>query len=107
MQKRLLSIGIATILSISSFAQLMQPLSSPNGKLQLKVSVDKDIKYSVYDNGQLLMKDNVAGMKFAGIKESKYSAVSTKGTIKEKITSPNYKFSSFESEYNKMICNFK
>lgn len=100
-------LGLAMMMSIPSFAQLTQPMSSPDGKLTLEVSVDKDIKYSVYDGGQLLMKDNVAGMKFAGIKESKYSVVSTKGTIKEKITSPNYKFSSFESEYNKMVCNFK
>lgn len=107
MKKKNLSMVVALMMAIPCFAQLTQPLSSPNGELELQVSVDKDIKYSVYDNGQLLMKDNVAGMKFAGIAPSKYSKVTTNGTVKEDISASNYKLSTIHSEYNHMVCNFK
>lgn len=107
MKKMNVSMVLALMVAMPCFAQLTQPLSSPNGKLELQVSVDKDIKYSVYDNGLLLMKDNVAEMDFDGIAPSKYSKVTTIGPIKENITAPNYKFSSLQSEYNRLQITFK
>lgn len=107
MIKKNVFIVIAIMMAIPSFGQLTQPVSSPDGRLTLEVSVDNDIKYSVYDEGKIVMKDNVAGMTFAGIKESKYENVSVNGTVKEDIFAPNYKFSTVHSEYNRMVCNFK
>lgn len=98
---------IMTLLAIPAMAQLTTPLRSPDGRLEVSVSVDKQITYSVYDNGLLLMKDNVAEMDFDGIAPSKSSKVTTNGPIKEKITAPNYKFSSLQSEYNRLLITFK
>jgi len=95
------------MLTLPSFAQLTTYLKSPNGKIEVKLQVDKNIHYSISDNGTQLMKDNVAEMKFAGISQSKYSSVNTKSSIKEVIYAPNYKQSQIKSEYAQTIIKFK
>jgi len=111
MMKKNLLFVVALVLGIPTFAQLTTPLHSPDGRLTVEVSVDKSITYSVKENNNnnnnFLMKDNVAELKIAGVKESKYSSVTVNGVVKEKITAPNYKQNTINSEYNRMIINFK
>lgn len=104
--KKLILIG-AMMFTLPSFAQLTTYLKSPNGNIEVKLQVDKNIRYSISDNGKELMRDNVAEMKFMGIAQSKYSSVNTKSTIKEDITAPNYKQSQIKSEYSQTIIKFK
>lgn len=87
-------------------AQTTASLTSPNGKIKVEVNADKELVYTVIDNGNTLL-TNTIGIDIAGAKPSNFFAAKDLKTTKESITAPNYKFASYTTEYNAYIINNK
>lgn len=87
-------------------AQTTASLTSPNGKIKVEVNADKELVYTVIDNGNTLL-TNTIGIDIAGAKSSKFFATKDMKSTKESITAPNYKLATFTSEYNTYIINNK
>ncbi|MCQ2257280.1 MAG: glycoside hydrolase family 97 protein [Bacteroidaceae bacterium] len=87
-------------------AQIKASHTSPDGTIKVEVNADKDIRYSVIDNGKTLM-NNTIGLDIAGAKECVYYSTKSMKPVKETITAPNYKFSSFTNEYNAFTISSK
>ncbi|MDI9551974.1 MAG: GH92 family glycosyl hydrolase [Bacteroidota bacterium] len=105
--KRLVSIILATALSVCAFSQ---NISSPDRKLNLRVD-KKTCTYSVKYDGQQVMAGSVAQLElydgsFAWEEGAKVK-ISKKRKVREQIDATFYKQKSFEYVYNSMVLDFK
>jgi len=103
---KLLLTALTLASSISLQAQTSASLLSPNGKIKLEVNGNKELQYTVIDNGNTLM-TNTISLDIESIKTSNYNSVKTLKTVKETITAPNYKFAQYDSEYTAIMVNNK
>lgn len=86
-------------------------LKSPDGKLEVAVTVDKQITYSLTHEGQLLLDKSAIALVLADGKESVLgNNARVKGnktrSITEEIVSPNYRVRSFTTCFNEINLNF-
>lgn len=85
-------------------------LKSPNNKIEVKVSLNDDIHYSVWHSGQKLLDESKIALELSdGIvlgKTPKLIICKTK-LFNEKIVSPFYRNQSFTTEYNEANLKFK
>ncbi len=108
--KNLIIITILFVLSTNVLAQKAYQLQSPDGKLSVQVTVDKNITYVVLHEGvEIITPSTVSiglqdGRSF-GI-NSKISNVKT-STVNTTISSPFYKRKEIKDEYNEMILSFR
>ena len=79
-------------------AQVMTKLASPNNKVVVEIKADKELTYSIIDDGTRLM-SGTPNLLLEGKKTSQYSGTATK-SAKEHFDAPNYKLTSFDDAYN-------
>ncbi|MBQ0023526.1 MAG: glycoside hydrolase family 97 protein [Prevotellaceae bacterium] len=89
--------------TLSAKAQIATSVTSPNGKLKIEVNADKQLKYSVIDNGNTLIKESVADLVMTGKKDGKFTAASKQKLVKETTDAPLYKMASVSDEYNQIV----
>ena len=85
-------------------------ISSPNNKISVDLTIGEKIKYTVIDNGNILMKDNNISLNIENVGEiGEKAKVASKRTksINENIKAPFYKQSSFDISYNSLTLNLK
>ena len=73
-------------------------ISSPNNKISVDLTIGEKIKYTVIDNGNILMKDNNISLNIENVGEiGEKAKVASKRTksINENIKAPFYKQSSW------------
>lgn len=106
---------ILTALLLGAFSQAFSAdkkynVTSPNGLLQMELTVGKELKYSVKDNGTLLLKDNAISLNIEGKGEignnAKVASKQNK-TVSETIDAPFYRQKSIENKYNSLKLKFK
>lgn len=106
---------ILTALMLGAFLQAFSAdkkynVTSPNGSLQMELTVGKELKYSVKDNGTLLLKDNVISLNIerkGEIGNNAKVASKQNKTISETIDAPFYRQKSIENKYNSLKLKFK
>lgn len=86
-------------------------LKSPDGKLEVAVTIDKQITYSLTHEGQLLLDKSAIALVLADGKKSVLgNNARVKGnknrSITEEIVSPNYRVRSFTTSFNEINLNF-
>ena len=91
------------MLTLVAVAQVSGTLSSPDGNLVVRIHADKQLTYSLADHGQMLMKDNVAQLSFAGHKASAFKRITKPLHVVEDITAPLYKQPSIHDVYNQLV----
>ena len=101
--KRYILSGITFMLTLVALAQVSGTLSSPDGNLVVRIHADKQLTYSLADHGQMLMKDNVAQLSFAGHKASAFKRITKPRRVVEDITAPLYKQPSIHDVYNQLV----
>ena len=104
MKHLLFAIGFTTFASFAH-AQVNTNISSPNGKLKIEIKADKELNFTVTDDGKQLI-SSTPDLLFQGKKPSQYHGSSTKA-VKEHFDAPNYKITSFDDEYNQLIVKNK
>jgi len=106
----LLIIGFITCCVINLEAESMVKLSSPNGKLEVKVSLNRGIEYEVY-HGQ----DKILNKSSISIQLMDGSSLGSNPRLKkllrrsssDSISAPFYKRSEILDEYNEMLLQFR
>ena len=101
--KRHISTFASLILSLSALAQVNTSLTSPDGKLTVRINADKQLTYSLIDQGKTLMQDNLADLTFTAGKSGKFVSSTKAKTIRESIQAPLYKQARLEDVYNQLI----
>ena len=104
MKHLLFAIGFTTFASFAH-AQVNTNISSPNGKLKIEIKADKELNFTVTDDGKQLI-SSTPDLLLQGKKPSQYHGSSTKA-VKEHFDAPNYKITSFDDEYNQLIVKNK
>lgn len=88
--KRHVSTLASLVFSIVATAQVNTSLTSPDGRLTVRINADKQLTYSLVDQGKTLMQDNLADLTFTAGKSGRF-VISTKvRTIRESIQAPLY-----------------
>lgn len=114
MKKRYLSIlsflSVFLCLSIAISAQKQMNLKSPNGKLEVQLSIGKSLEYSITHNNDLILDKSAIALVLNdgtayGI-DSKLSKSSEK-SFNKKIIAPIYKRETVEDTYNELTLQFK
>ncbi len=90
----------AVAFSANAAAQVKATLTSPNGKLKVEVNADKQLEYSIIDNGKALMQNSVADLTFAGKKAGKFTSATKPKSVMESTAAPLYKQTTVSDEYN-------
>lgn len=102
MKTRLTIIGLLAV-ATSAMAQVKATLTSPNGELKVEVDANKQLVFSVIDNGKTLMKDNVAELIMQGKSAGKFTSATKQSKVKESISAPLYKQAMLNDEYNQIV----
>lgn len=92
--------SITFALSLNCTAQVNTQLSSPDGRLKVEIKADKQLEYSIVDEGNTLLKNSVADLVFTNKKAGKFTAASKQKTVTESIAAPLYKAASLNDKYN-------
>ena len=100
--RRHISTFASLILSLSALAQVNTSLTSPDGKLTVRINADKQLTYSLVDQGKTLMQDNLADLTFTAGKSGKFVGSTKAKTIRESIQAPLYKQAQLEDEYTQL-----
>lgn len=85
-------------------------LKSPDGKLVMEITVDKDIRYRMSHDGQQILAPSAIAMTLGdGVVLGKEAQVTGKEqrTAEEKITAPFYRFKEITTAYNELNLKFK
>ncbi len=104
MKKIFLSILALAAFAYASAADKVETLTSPNGKIKVEVSVGSELKFSVYDGANTLMKDSRIGLTVQNGPKVGTAALKkrTNATINEQIPSPFYRELSVQNNCNEM-----
>lgn len=110
MRKISLLLFILAVYCSSSFSQKQFQLKSPDGKLQVNISVGKTISYSVEHGGDIMLSPSEISMKLGdgttfGI-DPKFSGSSTK-SVNQTIDAVIYKKDKIIDHYNELTLKFK
>ena len=104
--KRVFLATLATVFALCMQAQdtSMPTFTSPDGVLKVIIHTqNNEVKYTIYEgelkDGNIYALDNNIALNIEGAKEGRYTISSPK-LVKEHFDAPNYKLSSFDSEYN-------
>jgi alpha-glucosidase len=104
--KRVFLATLVTVFALCMQAQdtSMPTFTSPDGVLKVIIHTqNNEVKYTIYEgelkDGNIYALDNNIALNIEGAKEGRYTISSPK-LVKEHFDAPNYKLSSFDSEYN-------
>ena len=102
--RNLTSTLLLLILPVWASAATVRKVTSPDGKLQVRINVGTGISYSVFDGDKMLQKDNKAGMTIDGTDVTKNATIRNqqKKHIKENVQAPFYRNPQFAVEYNSL-----
>lgn len=92
------------------YASKVISLKSPDNKIEVRVSLDNDIQYSVWHLGQKILDESRVALELSNgtVLGSKPNLLANKTkAFKEKIVSPFYRTESFIAEYNETNLKFK
>lgn len=108
-QKIILS-ALLLCVSLFSFAAKQVELASPDGKLQIRVSIDKTVEYSVTHNGDLILNNSPIAMILADGKSfgvnPRFSG-STRKSVNEVINASIYRRNQITDNYNEITLKFR
>ncbi|WP_437918169.1 glycoside hydrolase family 97 protein [Sphingobacterium sp. LRF_L2] len=108
--KNLVLTAILSSLAISLWGQKKQQLKSPDGKFEISISLDQDIRYTVIHESDTVLLPSIIAMELKnGIfwgKGSTFQKAKAK-TVKEEIVSPFYKRNKITDYYNELSLFFK
>lgn len=110
MNKKLLIIVFCSLCAQIGFAQKIQSVSSPDGKIQTSISIGDKITYTVTSNNQTVIEASPISMTLnSGEVWGKNAKLdkSTKRIINQKITSPFYKRAQITDNCNELTLRFK
>lgn len=97
-------------LSLSLLSQNQYSVKSPNGQLEIKITIDKKISYSVLHQGDILIYPSNISMQ---LEDGRAFGVASKvksvkrNKINQIILSPIYKKSEMHDFYNELVVTFK
>ncbi|MBQ9640809.1 MAG: glycoside hydrolase family 97 protein [Bacteroidaceae bacterium] len=98
---------LATTLSLKATPKgegLERTFTSPDGRLNISIQASNGLlTYSITEAGTIYAKDNAIALQFEGVAEGKYTAVSAPKRVKEHFNATNYKFTTFDDEYNQVV----
>lgn len=100
--KRHISILATLVFPFVVTAQVNTSLTSPDGKLTVRINADKQLTYSVLDDGKALMQDNLADIVFTAGKSGRFVSTTKPKTIRESIQAPLYKQARLDDEYTQL-----
>ena len=86
-------------------ADKVESITSPDGKLKVEVAFGSELKFSVYDGSNLLLKDSRIGMTVQGGPKVGVNPVLKKkvtATINEEVPAPFYRQTTVENNCNEM-----
>jgi alpha-glucosidase len=109
--KRIIVISLSLALAFSAWGRSIKDikLTSPDGKLSVSIYLTDTISYSIKFKDRVILAPSHIGLELSDAKllgrspkliRKDYSKHS------EQIISPNYRFSTFNVEYNKLECVF-
>lgn len=108
--KKICLLAVLSIITAGMSAQKQFVLASPDGKLEVRMNVGKDITYSVNHGGDTIVFQSPIGMQ---LNEGRTFGVgsrlsgSSRKTVKQIINSPFYKKKEVEDHYNLISLRFK
>jgi len=91
-------------------AQKSYELTSPDGTIKVSITLSDRISYSIANNGEVLLKDNIAALTLRnGALGAKPSLASQKHNAVDEIIRPvvPFKFAEVRNQYKQLILNFK
>ncbi len=94
-----LTFVILILLALSSHAQVKTSLTSPDGRLKVTVDADKQVIYSITDQGTPLLEQSVADIQLVGAKQHHFVSASKPRLFKETIEAPFAKINVINDEY--------
>lgn len=100
--RRYISTLSSLLFALVTVAQVNTSLTSPNGKLTVQINADRQLTYSLVDNGKTLMKDNQADLTFTAGKSGRFVSSTKAKTISETLQPLHYKQSQLEDEYTQL-----
>lgn len=86
-------------------AQINTFLTSPNNRIKVEITADKDLSFIVVDDGKTLLK-STPSLLISNTKASQYNSTTTK-SAQEHFDAFNYKLASFNDAYNQVIVKNK
>jgi alpha-glucosidase len=95
---------------VSVFGNKKITAKSPDNKIELTISLQKDISYSIWHDGQKILDDSKIALVLSGNKVLGHEPklISNKEKVfHENITSPFYRASSFSVDYRELDLKFK
>lgn len=108
----IMSMTIALAMQAQGNSEMPKPtLTSPNGVLKVAIDTkNEQLSYTVFEgtlpDGYIYAANNEIALNVEGIGKNKYSVSSPK-LVKEHFDAPNYKLTTFDSEYNQVIVKNK
>ena len=97
-------IALASAMALQA-ADKVESITSPDGKLKVEVAFGSELKFSVYDGSNLLLKDSRIGMTVQGGPKVGVNPVLKKkatATINEEVPAPFYRQTTVENNCNEM-----
>ena len=97
-------IALASTMALQA-ADKVESITSPDGKLKVEVAFGSELKFSVYDGSNLLLKDSRIGMTVQGGPKVGVNPVLKKkatATINEEVPAPFYRQTTVENNCNEM-----
>lgn len=97
-------IALASAMALQA-ADKVESITSPDGKLKVEVAFGSELKFSVYDGSNLLLKDSRIGMTVQGGSKVGVNPVLKKkatATINEEVPAPFYRQTTVENNCNEM-----
>jgi len=97
------------VLSIQSFANTIYTVKSPDGKINVTVSIDKSVKYMVTHESDTIIASSPIALKlstgeYLGVKPKLKG--NTKSTVNQEIYAPFYKRTQVKDNYNQLVLKF-
>lgn len=106
MKKLFLSLFALAVTLTTQAADKVESLTSPDGKIKVEVTFGNELKYSVYDNGKLLLRDSRIGMTVKNGPAVGTNPVLKKkaiNTINEEINAPFYRDAKVQNNCNQAV----
>lgn len=100
--KHHISILASLVFALAATAQVNTSLTSPDGHLTVRINADKQLTYSLLDDGKTLMQDNLADLVFTLGKSGRFVSSTKAKTVCESIQAPLYKQARLEDEYTQL-----
>lgn len=111
MNKKTTILFFLALHSIMGWSQKVMQLESPNQQIELKVTAGDELTISISQNGTTILEPSPIGMNIREMgeigKQPKVTKASKRSVSGQKITSPIYKKSEVEENYNELTVQFK